>query len=227
MGFLAWQAADTKMDAKRWYSGIDVSHAECFWVCVIYLIPFAMGMFYSFMDSTADSHFVGLDNYRELFASHSFWKAASNTFYFSVVSVPLMLVLSLGLAILLSKNIYLRRWLRTAYVLPLVVPVASSIVIWQMMFDWNGSLNAWLDGFGIERMHWMKTDAARNVILVVYLWKNIGYNVILFLAGLQTAQEININDGSVDVLELNYQWRYQSSPANICSSTCCVVVDPG
>lgn len=96
-----------------------------------------------------------------------------------------MLVLSLGLAMLLNKNTYFRNWLRTGYVLPLVVPVASIILIWQMLFDWNGSLNAWLNNFGIDRVDWMKTDAARNVIIVVYLWKNIGYNVILFLAGLQ------------------------------------------
>ncbi|AJS59795.1 carbohydrate ABC transporter permease [Paenibacillus sp. IHBB 10380] len=152
---------------------------------MFYLIPFAMGVFYSFMDSTVDSQFVGLDNYRELLASNSFRQAASNTFYFSAVSVPLMLVLSLGLAILLNQNIYFRKWLRTAFVLPLVVPVASIILIWQMLFDWNGSLNAWLSYFGSERVDWMKTDAARNVVIIVYLWKNIGYNVILFLAGLQ------------------------------------------
>ncbi|MRN55351.1 carbohydrate ABC transporter permease [Paenibacillus monticola] len=152
---------------------------------LFYLIPFAMGVFYSFMDSTVDGHFVGLANYRELLASDSFRKAASNTFYFSAISVPLMLVLSLGFAMLLNKNIYLRKWLRTAYVLPLVVPVASIILIWQILFDWNGSLNAWLGYFGYERVDWMKTDAAQNVVIVVYLWKNIGYNVILFLAGLQ------------------------------------------
>lgn len=152
---------------------------------MFYLIPFAMGVFYSFMNSTVDGHFVGLDNYRELLASNSFRKAASNTFYFSAVSVPLMLVLSLGLAMMLNKKIYFRKWLRTAFVLPLVVPVASIILIWQMLFDWNGSLNAWMSYFGSERVDWMKTDAARNVVIVVYLWKNIGYNVILFLAGLQ------------------------------------------
>lgn len=152
---------------------------------LFYLIPFAMGVFYSFMNNTVDSQFVGLDNYRELLASDSFRKAASNTFYFTAVSVPVMLVLSLGLAMLLNQNVYIRNWLRTAYVLPLVVPVASIIMIWQMLLDWNGSFNAWLNFFGFERVDWMKTDAARNVVIVVYLWKNIGYNMILFLAGLQ------------------------------------------
>lgn len=152
---------------------------------LFYLIPFVMGVFYSFVDNAVDRHFVGLENYRELLASGSFRKAAFNTFYFSAVGVPLSLALSLGLALLLNTNIYLRKWLRTAYVLPLVVPVASIVFIWQMLFDWNGSVNAWLNDFGIERVDWMKTEAARYVIIVVYLWKNIGYNVILFLAGLQ------------------------------------------
>jgi multiple sugar transport system permease protein len=179
-----------KTTMKNWFRK-DTSAALMFLApsgvgfALFYLIPFAMGVFYSFMDSTVDSQFVGLDNYRELLASNSFRQAASNTFYFSAVSVPLMLVLSLGLAMLLNKNIYFRKWLRTAFVLPLVVPVASIILIWQMLFDWNGSLNAWLSYFGSERVDWMKTDAARNVVIVVYLWKNIGYNVILFLAGLQ------------------------------------------
>ncbi|WP_208629544.1 carbohydrate ABC transporter permease [Paenibacillus ferrarius] len=185
-----WHGVRVKKQIKKW-TRKDGSAAlmflmpSVFGFGLFYLIPFAVGVFYSLMDSTVDSHFVGLANYRELLASQSFRKAASNTFYFSVISVPLILVLSLGLAILLSKQIYLRKWLRTAYVLPLVVPVASIILIWQMLFDWNGSLNAWLSGFGFERVDWMKTDAARNVIIIVYLWKNIGYNVILFLAGLQ------------------------------------------
>ncbi|RKN63006.1 carbohydrate ABC transporter permease [Paenibacillus ginsengarvi] len=152
---------------------------------LFYLIPFVMGVVYSFMDSSVGGHFVGLDNYRELLASSSFRKAASNTFYFSAVSVPLMLVLSLSLAMLLNENVYFRKWLRTSYVMPLVVPVASIILIWQMLFDWNGSMNAWLNLFGFDRVDWMKSNAARNVVIVVYLWKNIGYNVILFLAGLQ------------------------------------------
>jgi multiple sugar transport system permease protein len=152
---------------------------------LFYLIPFAMGMYYSFMSQSVDGHFVGLDNYVELLGSSSFRKAASNTFLFSAVSVPLILILSLGLAMLLNRNTYIQKWLRTAYVMPLVVPVASIIMIWQMLFDWNGSLNAWLSSIGYGRVDWMKTESARMVVIIVYLWKNMGYNIILFLAGLQ------------------------------------------
>lgn len=152
---------------------------------VFYLIPFVMGVMVSFMSGASGGRFVGFANYQELLASNSFRKAAYNTFYFSTVSVPLILALSLGLALLLNRNIYLRNWLRTSLVLPLVVPVASVIIIWQMIFDWNGILNYTLSRFGIERVDWMKTEAARHVVLAVYIWKNVGYNVILFLAGLQ------------------------------------------
>ncbi|GIO99577.1 hypothetical protein J14TS5_46630 [Paenibacillus lautus] len=95
-----------------------------------YLIPFIMGVYCSFMSHSVDGHFLGLGNYRELLGSASFRKAASNTFYFSAVSVPLMVMLSLGLAMLLYKNTYIQKWLRTAYVMPLVVPVASISMIW-------------------------------------------------------------------------------------------------
>ncbi|WP_308634845.1 carbohydrate ABC transporter permease [Paenibacillus silvisoli] len=152
---------------------------------VFYLIPFAMGLYYSFMDDAAGGSFVGLANYEELLASDSFLQAAKNTFLFTSVSVPLTIALSLLLALLLNLNVYFRNWLRTAYVLPLVVPVASIVLIWQVLFDWNGAMNGWLAGFGLPRIDWMKSEWARGVISVVYAWKNIGYNMILFLAGLQ------------------------------------------
>ncbi|MNI63861.1 L-arabinose transport system permease protein AraP [compost metagenome] len=76
--------------------------------------------------------------------------------------------------------------MQTAFVLPLVVPVASIVMIWNILFDWNGSVNAWLDNFHIGRVDWMKSEWSMGVIILIYIWKNIGYNIILFLAGLQS-----------------------------------------
>lgn len=152
---------------------------------LFYLIPFVIGVYYSFMNNPVESRFVGFANYRELLSSDSFRKAASNTLYFTGISVPAIVGLSLCIAMLLNRNLLVRNALRTAYVLPLVVPVASIVLIWQLLLDWNGSLNAWVDIFGFDRVDWMKTEAARYVVIVVYLWKNIGYNIILFMAGLQ------------------------------------------
>ncbi|WP_339293470.1 sugar ABC transporter permease [Paenibacillus sp. FSL W8-0187] len=153
---------------------------------IFYLVPFGMGFLYSFQDSTIDGSFVGLDNYNTLLASSSFRKAATNTFLFTSVSVPLMILVSLLLAQLLNKKLFFRNWLQTAFVLPLVVPVASIVMIWQIVFDWNGTLNAWLQNFNVERIDWMKSEWSIGVLAIVYTWKNIGYNIILFLAGLQS-----------------------------------------
>ncbi|WP_213647927.1 carbohydrate ABC transporter permease [Paenibacillus lautus] len=153
---------------------------------IFYLVPFGMGFLYSFQDSTIDGSFVGFDNYNTLLASSSFRKAATNTFLFTSVSVPLMILVSLLLAQLLNKKLFFRNWLQTAFVLPLVVPVASIVMIWQIVFDWNGTLNAWLQNFHVERIDWMKSEWSIGVLAIVYTWKNIGYNIILFLAGLQS-----------------------------------------
>jgi len=152
---------------------------------VFYAIPFGMGVVYSFQDSAINGSFVGLANYRQLLESASFQKAALNMLWFTAVSVPLMLVLPLFIAMMLNQSVYLRNWLRTAYVMPLVVPVASVMLVWQVLFDWNGTLNAVMHGLGMNRIDWMKSDWAKYVVLLVYVWKNIGYNMILFLAGLQ------------------------------------------
>lgn len=152
---------------------------------VFYLIPFVIGIIYSFMDGTTDGSFVGLENYKELLSSSSFLKAATNTFWFTAVSVPMIIIISLFLALCLNQNVYIQNWLRSAFVLPLVVPVASIVMLWEILFDWNGTFNLWLQNIGFERIDWMKSNWAIFVVMIVYLWKNIGYNIILFLAALQ------------------------------------------
>ncbi len=93
------------------------------------------------------------------------------------------------LALLLNQSVYMRKWLRTAYILPLVVPVASIVFIWQAFFDWNGTINAWLHSWGMNRVDWMNSDWAIGVVTLIYIWKNIGYNVILLIAGIQSIPE--------------------------------------
>ncbi|MFS0726370.1 carbohydrate ABC transporter permease [Paenibacillus sp. 1P07SE] len=150
---------------------------------LFYLIPFGQSVLNSFQDRWGEGY--TLSNYEELLLSSSFQKAASNTFWFTAISVPLLVVLSLLLALLLNQRVFIRHWLRTAYVLPLVVPVASIVLVWHILFDWNGAVNAGLQHVGLDRQDWMKSEWAGFVIILVYIWKNIGYNVILFLAGLQ------------------------------------------
>lgn len=175
-----------KMLRQDWTVAVLFLAPSLIGFAIFYLIPFVMGFFYSFQDSAVDGSFVGLDNYNELLASGSFRKAATNTFLFTGISVPLIVSLSLLFAILLNQKLFIRNWLQTAFVLPLVVPVASIVMMWQILFDWNGTVNVWMQSMHIERIDWMKSDWSMGVLVVVYTWKNIGYNIILFLAGLQS-----------------------------------------
>lgn len=153
---------------------------------VFYLVPFAAGVWESFTDRALGGSFVGLANYREVLLSDSFRKAAANTMIFAGIGVPLLLALSLILALLLNRRAFVRDWLQTAFVMPLVVPVASVVAIWQIVFDWNGTLNRWLHALGGERIDWLQSGWSMGVIVLMYLWKNIGYDMILFLAALQS-----------------------------------------
>ncbi|SFT20396.1 carbohydrate ABC transporter permease [Paenibacillus sp. BC26] len=165
---------------------------------LFFLIPFAAGCYYSLVDSPVNGGFVGLSNYAELLESSSFRKAASNTALFTAVSVPLLMVISLLLALLLMRDVFARNWLRTFYVMPLVVPVASIVMLWQILFDSNGFLNAYLHEHGLATKDWMGSGTARAVVLLVYLWKNTGYNMVLYLAGLQNIPEDYYEAASVE-----------------------------
>lgn len=82
--------------------------------------------------------------------------------------------------------------------LPLVVPVASTVTIWQIFFDWNGTLNEWLHEFGQGRIDWMQSDWSIGIVAVMFLWKNLGYNMILFLAGLQSIPRSYYESASIE-----------------------------
>jgi multiple sugar transport system permease protein len=152
---------------------------------IFYAFPFIGGFYYSLVDNSFEGSFVGLQNYIDLLGNPSFIKAVTNTAMFTSVSVPLNIVLSLGLAILLNKKIYGKSIFRTLFITPLVVPVASIVLVLQSTFNINGTLNSVITALGHNPVDWMKTDWTMGIIVLVYLWKNIGYSMVLFLAGLQ------------------------------------------
>lgn len=174
---------------------------------VFFAVPFVIGFRYSLLDTPIDGTFVGLRNYAELLNNAIFRRAAYNTFLFTAISVPLNMALSLGLAMLLNRSLYFRNWFRIAFLAPLVIPVASIVLIWQVLFDLNGTLNSWLNMLGVAPRDWMESNAALTVVIVVYLWKNVGYNMVLFLAGLQNIPSDYYEAASIDGAGAFRKWR--------------------
>lgn len=153
-------------------------------VMLFFIIPFMVVIYYSVLDGPISANFVFFDNYKNIVANSAFRRAVSNTFSFSVVAVPLAVVLSLMLAIMLESKIPFRSQFRTFFLSPMMVPVASIVLIWQVLFHYNGTVNEILGAFGGSKIDWLKSDYALVVIVILFLWKNLGYNMILFMAAL-------------------------------------------
>lgn len=153
-------------------------------VLVFFILPFLVVIYYSMVDSPISGNFVFLDNFKSIIGNAAFQKAVRNTALFSVISVPLAVVLSLFLAIVLEAKLPFRSQFRTFFLSPLMVPVASIVLIWQVLFHYNGAVNDILSTFGVAKIDWLKSDYALVVTVILFLWKNLGYNMILFMAAL-------------------------------------------
>ena len=127
-------------------------------VLLFFVIPFIVVIFYSVVDNPISKSFVGLDNYTMVLQNNAFKRAVTNTFKFSVVAVPLAVLLSLLLAIMLEAKLPFRSQFRTFFLSPMMVPVASIVLIWQVLFSYNGAVNDLIAHFGVEKIDWLKSE---------------------------------------------------------------------
>lgn len=153
-------------------------------VLVFFVIPFTVVIYYSMVDNPISNNFVFLDNFVQVLGNAAFSRAIGNTFRFSIVAVPLAVMLSLLLAIVLESKLPFRSQFRTFFLSPMMVPVASIVLIWQVLFHYNGAVNDVIMSLGGPKIDWMKSEYSHIVIVVLFLWKNLGYNMILFMAAL-------------------------------------------
>lgn len=153
-------------------------------VIVFFVVPFLVVVYYSVVDGSSDANFVGLKNFINLFQNGAFLIAAKNTLKFSFTAVPLAVILPIALALMLEARIPLKSQFRTFFLSPIMVPVASVVLIWQVIFNYNGTLNQFLAIFGADKIDWLKSDYCMLVVTALFLWKNLGYNMILFMSGL-------------------------------------------
>lgn len=150
---------------------------------VFLLLPYAYVVVNSFI-KTGSGSFAGLDNYAAVLNSEAFMTAMGNTALFMTVSVPVILVLSLLISVYIYENPRLAGCLKTSFLIPMAIPVTSVVLMWRFMFDDNGIINGILNGCGMDTVNWMNTEAAFWILVLSYVWKNLGYNIILWLAAL-------------------------------------------
>jgi multiple sugar transport system permease protein len=143
---------------------------------------------------------TGLDNYLSLLSDDRFLKALRNTFFYTIVSVPLGLVIALGLAMALNTRVRGIAFIRTAYFLPVVTSTIAIALVWQWIYaSPSGLLNEVLGVVGIPPQKWLSDPTlAMPSIIAMSIWQGLGVSVIIFLAGLQGIPSDLLDAASVD-----------------------------
>lgn len=153
-------------------------------VTVFALVPMGEVLVGAFR-SAVGKRWVGLQNFHTVLGNRAFRLAAGNTGRFMLVCIPLLLVLSVLLALGLRRA-WGGKTLLGAYLLPMAVPAASVVLVWKLLFHGNGLLNSLLSTIYLPNIDWMGSDASFWMLVVSYLWKNLGYTVVLWTAALGT-----------------------------------------
>lgn len=163
---------------------------------VFSVIPIAIGtvlMFFDFSPLSSAVPFVGLKHIQELLADPMFFKSLGVTFTFVFIAIPANIIITLLIAIGINKirSGFWKNGFRTMFFLPAVAPLAGSAVIWTTMFNADsGVINMALNGIGLPSVNWL-TDPATALISVIImtLWADVGYNIVLFMAGIDSIPE--------------------------------------
>ncbi len=150
-------------------------------IAVFYVVPYLICIVTSLFIGNS---FVGITNYIELFKNNTFLLALKNTEIFTAVAIPLLMVISFLLALFLNSFKKISSFFRSSLLIPVVVPVASLICVWQVIFDDYGAVNAFLNYLGIDTVRFFNSEFSMVMIILIYVWKYCGFCVILFTAGL-------------------------------------------
>ena len=181
-------------------------------VVVFVLVPFADTVRRSFFTAMGN-RFVGLDNFLSVLNNPGFHMAAGNTARFVAICVPMLILLSMLMAVLVRRlRPEIGKWFKTSYLITMAIPVASVVLLWRTIFHDRGIANQLLVSLGKDPVSFMTTDAAFWVLIFTYLWKNCGYDMILWLAGFDNINSNLYEAARVDGANERQVFRYVTLP---------------
>ena len=160
-----------------------------------------------------DPSFVGLQNFRDMISDSRFWTTLSNTAYYTFVRVPINVVVSLILAVLLNQKIHGRNFFRAALFLPVVLSIVAVAVMWRPLVESRGFLNSALSTVGLRPIPWItSTRYAMPTVIMIGVWREIGYFMVIFLAGLQAIPSMYYEAARIDGASAFQQFRRITLP---------------
>lgn len=157
--------------------------------------------------------FIGLKNYWSLLSNPDFWQVVKNTIYFTTVTVIPSLVIPLGLAVLLNRSFAWRGVLRTAYFIPSITSLVAVGLGWRWLFQAEGPVNHLLRAVGLNPIPWLSSTVwAMPVLILLSIWKQLGFNMVVFLAGLQAIPVNRYEAAQLDGADAWQQFWYITLP---------------
>ena len=156
---------------------------------VFYVIPFVGGIYYSFTDGSYKNAFVWFENYKSVMNNPMFKLGLKNTMLFSAVCTPIVWVMSFFIAMLLNRIKPRGAFFRNSVILPYFMPSCAILLIWLVAFDSGGIANRFVTALGLDRIDWLEGAAMRAPVILLFVWKNLGLAIIIFLAAMQSIPE--------------------------------------
>ena len=182
--------------------------------CLVFTgISFLLVLRYSFTKGAGASlRFAGLENYAAALGNPSFRQAFGNSIAFLAVGLPLVMALAYLTALLLKSQAKRHALLKSVLLFPYIMPVAATVLLVERLFGGSGALNGLLTALGLPAADWLGGPLAFWVAELLYLWKNLGYAVILLLAGLVTIPEEQYQSADLDGAGAFQKFRYITTP---------------
>jgi multiple sugar transport system permease protein len=177
-------------------------------IAYLFYLSFTTGSF-----TRSGIHFIGLKNYWRLVANPDFWQVIQNTIYFTTFTVIPSVVIPLGLAVLLNRSFAWRGILRTAYFVPSITSLVAVGLGWRWLFQAEGPVNGLLMAIGINPIPWLSSTVwAMPVLILLSIWKQLGFNMVVFLAGLQAIPVNRYEAAELDGANAWQQFWYITLP---------------
>ena len=154
-------------------------------ILMFYVAPFIGGIWYSLTDGSFENNFVGLDNYSKVWQNSMFQLGLKNTMELTLICAPSLFLLSFLLSLLLNRIRPAGGFFRSSVLLPYLMPSSAVLIIWLLWFDYGGPVNRLITLLGGQRVQWLQGAELRLPVVLLFLWKNLGFCVIVFLAALQ------------------------------------------
>lgn len=164
---------------------------------LFFLWPFLLSIWYAFMSRPVNGVFVGFTNFAQLLQNKVYLLGLKNTLLFIIVTVPLGMSFSLVLAMMI-RRVKKKELFVLIFLIPLVIPSGSTVFFWKALFLKQGYINGVLTAAGFPEVDWLESAAAFFVIVLIFIWKNLGYNMVLFLAGLNNIPKEHYEAAAVD-----------------------------